>query len=132
MVDHAHFFDVRAYNVRAHNVRIFAPHAFDTLDVGTLSPDSQRRPNPSPACGRDGKSPVLDFSGLQVAALFVLFAFIAAIPVLLHPLPPISDFNHPRACIIAVGRIRPRPFHQVGGRSFPTMMDMICPCWCGS
>jgi hypothetical protein len=142
MVDHAHSFDVRAYNVRtrnihtynvrAHNVRTFAPHAFDTLDVGILSPDSQRRPNPSPACGRDGKSPVLDFSGLQVAALFVLFAFIAAIPVLLHPLPPISDYiNHLSRMhvIAAIGRDSDLArFYQVNWEVIPNlMMDMILP-----
>jgi hypothetical protein len=90
MVDHAHSLDVRAFDVRS-----FAPHAFDTLDVDTLKPDSPRRPKPSPAHDHDGKSPILDFSRGQIAALFVLFAFIAAIPVLLHPLPPISDYiNH--------------------------------------
>jgi hypothetical protein len=142
MVDHAHSFDVRAYNVRtrnvhtynvrAHNVRTFAPHAFDTLDVGILSPDSQRRPNPSPAYGHDGKSPVLDFSRLQVAALFVLFAFIAAIPVLLHPLPPISDYiNHLSRMhvIAAIGRDSDLArFYQVNWEVIPNlMMDMILP-----
>jgi hypothetical protein len=132
MVDHAHSFDVRAYNVRTHNVRTFAPHAFDTLDVGTLSPDSQRRANPSPACGHDGKSPVLDFSRLQVAALFVLFSFIAAIPVLLHPLPPISDYiNHLSRMhvIAAIGRDSDLArFYQVNWEVIPNlMMDMILP-----
>jgi hypothetical protein len=137
MVDHAHSFDVRAYNVRAHsvrtyNVRTFARHAFDTLDVSTLSPDSQRRPNPSPAYGHDGKSPILDFSRLQIAALFVLFAFIAAIPVLLHPLPPISDYiNHLSRMhvIAAIGRDSDLArFYQVNWEVIPNlMMDMILP-----
>jgi hypothetical protein len=137
MVDHAHSFDVRAYNVRAHNVRTcsfrtFGRYAFDTLDVGTLRPDSSRHPNPSPAYGRDEKSPILDFSRLQVAALFVLFAFIAAIPVLLHPLPPISDYiNHLSRMhvIAAIGRDSDLArFYQVNWEVIPNlMMDMMLP-----
>jgi hypothetical protein len=127
MVDHAHSFDVRAYNVRT-----FAPHAFDTLDVGPLRSGSPLRPKPSPAHGQHGKSLVLDFSGLQVAALFVLFAFIAAIPVLLHPLPPISDYiNHLSRMhvIAAIGRDSDLArFYQVNWEVIPNlMMDMILP-----
>jgi hypothetical protein len=141
MVDHAHSFDVRTYNVRAFNVRAFnvrtfnvrtfAPHAFDTL-VGTLRSVSRLRPKSSSARGQHGKSLVLDFSGLQVAALFVLFAFIAAIPVLLHPLPPISDYvNHLSRMhvIAAIGRDSDLArFYQVNWEVIPNlMMDMILP-----
>jgi hypothetical protein len=127
MVDHAHSLDVRAFDVRS-----FAPHAFDTLDVDTLKPDSPRRPKPSPAHDHDGKSPILDFSRGQIAALFVLFAFIAAIPVLLHPLPPISDYiNHLSRMhvIAAIGRDSDLArFYQVNWEVIPNlMMDMILP-----
>ena len=122
MVDHAHFFDVRT----------FTPHAFDTLDVDTLRPSSPRRPKPSLAHDRDGKSPLPDFSRGQIAALFVLFAFIAAIPVLLHPLPPISDYiNHLSRMhvIAAIGRDSDLArFYQVNWEVIPNlMMDMILP-----
>ncbi len=127
MVDHAHSLDVRAYNVRT-----FAPHAFDTLDVGTLRPGSPRHPKPSPAHDYDGKSPILDFSRGQIAALFVLFAFIAAVPVLLHPLPPISDYiNHLSRMhvIAAIGHDSDLArFYQVNWEVIPNlMMDMIVP-----
>jgi hypothetical protein len=132
MVDHAHSLDVRAYNVRAYNVRTFAPHAFDTLDVGTLRPGSPRQPKPSRAHDHDGKSPILDFSRGQIATLFVLFAFIAAVPVLLHPLPPISDYiNHLSRMhvIAAIGHDSDLArFYQVNWEVIPNlMMDMIVP-----
>ena len=127
MVDHAHSFDVRAYKVGT-----FAAHAFGILDVDTLRPESPRRPRPAPAYGHDGKSPILDFSRPQIAALFVLFAFIAAIPVLLHPLPPISDYiNHLSRMhvIAAIGRDSDLArFYQVNWEVIPNlMMDMILP-----
>jgi len=127
MVDHAHSLDVRAFDVRS-----FAPHAFDTFDVDTLRPDSPHRPKSSPAYDGGGKSPILDFSRRQIAALFVLFAFIAAIPVLLHPLPPISDYiNHLSRMhvIAAIGRDSDLArFYQVNWEVIPNlMMDMILP-----
>src|SRR5262249_25671472 len=121
MVDCAHSF----------NVRDFDAHAFDALDAGTVSPDSSlRRLKPAPA--RDSKSQIFDFSRGQIAALFVLFAFIAAIPVLLHPLPPISDYiNHlSRMHVIAsIGADSDLArFYQVNWEVIPNlMMDMILP-----
>src|SRR6266576_2470577 len=36
-----------------------------------------------------------DFSGLQTAVLFVVFALVASIPVITHPVPPLTDYvNH--------------------------------------
>jgi hypothetical protein len=132
MVDHAHSCDVRTVAI----------HAFHTLDVGTLRPDSPRRPplyspprageSREGAHNRGGKSQILDFSGGQIAALFVLFASVAAIPVLLHPLPPISDYiNHlSRMHVIAtIGRDSDLArFYQVNWEVIPNlMMDMILP-----
>jgi len=127
MVDHAHSFDVRAFNLRT-----FAAHAFDTLDIGKLRPDSPRRPKPAPPHDRRRKSQILDFSRGQIAALFVLFSFIAAIPVLLHPLPPLSDYvNHLSRMhvIAAIGRDSDLArFYQVNWEVIPNlMMDMIVP-----
>src|SRR5262249_3883969 len=118
MVDYAHSF----------NVRDFDAHAFD---VGTVTLDSSPR-RPAPKRDRDSKSQALDFSRRQIAALFVLFAFIAAVPVLLHPLPPISDYiNHlSRMHVIAeIGSDSDLArFYQVNWEVIPNlMMDMILP-----
>jgi hypothetical protein len=122
MVDYAHSFDVRT----------FGTDAFDTVDTGTLRADSaSRRPQLPTVCDRV-ESPILEFSGRQIAALFVLFAFIAVVPVLLHPLPPISDYiNHlSRMHVIAtIGRDSDLArFYQVNWEVIPNlMMDMILP-----
>src|SRR5216683_7009313 len=73
-------------------------HSFDTdtFDIGSLRLDSApTSAKPSRGLGGGGKSQIYDFSTGQIAALFVLFAAIAAIPILFHPLPPLSDYiNH--------------------------------------
>jgi hypothetical protein len=156
MVDHAHSCDVRTFDVRTFDVRTIAAHAFHTLGAGTLKPESSRCPRPYPppsptlpsACGgglgrgagegregaydHGGKSQSLDFSRGQIAALFVLFASIVAIPLLLHPLPPISDYiNHlSRMHVIAtIGSDSDLArFYQVNWAVIPNlMMDMILP-----
>ena len=102
MVDYAHSFGVRTFKVRTFNASTFDAAAFDgrtvgadpfdTADTGTLRPDSaSRRPQLPAICDRGSESQILDFSSGQIAGLFVVFAFISAVPVLLHPLPPISD-----------------------------------------
>jgi hypothetical protein len=73
-----------------------------------------------------------DLSFWQLAAFFVLFAAVAAIPILLHPLPPISDYiNHlSRMHVIAsLGRDSDLTrFYQVNWQIIPNlMMDMIVP-----
>jgi hypothetical protein len=123
MVDYAHSFDVRT----------FGADAFDTVDTGTLTADSaSRRPQLPSVCDERGASRILEFSGRQIAALFVVFAAIAAIPVLLHPLPPISDYvNHlSRMHVIAtIGRDSDLArFYQVNWEVIPNlMMDLILP-----
>jgi hypothetical protein len=120
MVDCAQFFDT---------------HGFDThgFDIGASRPDrashrSKLRPE------REGarKSQIVDFSGWQIAALFVLFASIVAIPVVLHPLPPLSDYiNHlSRMHVIATigGDPNLARFYRVDWEVIPNlMMDMILP-----
>src|SRR5262249_4813938 len=76
MVDYAHSFDVRT----------FGADAFGTVDAGTLRADAaSRRPQLPTVCDTRDKSHIFEFSRRQIAALFVVFAFIAVIPVLLHP-----------------------------------------------
>jgi hypothetical protein len=124
MVEYAHSLDVRILNA----------HTFEAFDIGTLRPESppHRTPKPAPSLDRNGQSHRLDFSGAQIAALFVVFAFIAAIPVLLHPLPPLSDYiNHlSRMHVIAAigGDSDLARFYQVDWQVIPNlMMDMILP-----
>ncbi len=122
MVEYANSFGILTPDVRA----------FDSLGAGPLRPES---PPPSqqslPASG--GRKPQKrDFSGWQIAAFFVLFAGIAATPVLLHPLPPISDYiNHlSRMHVIAsLGSDSDLTrFYQVNWQIIPNlMMDMILP-----
>ena len=78
----------------AHSLGIPAPdvHAIDALGSGPLRPESSphRQPwSPAPVGGGKWRNP--DLPGWQIAALFVLFVAIVAIPIVLHPLPPISD-----------------------------------------
>jgi hypothetical protein len=120
MVDYAHPFDVRT----------FGADASDTADTGTLRADSASQP--PTVCDQRDESRTLEFSGWQIAALFVVFACIAVIPVLLHPLPPISDYvNHlSRMHVIAtIGRDSDLArFYQVKWEVIPNlMMDMILP-----
>jgi hypothetical protein len=118
----------------AHSLGIRPPdaHAFDVLGAGSLRPESSpRQPKPVPAQG-GGRLQVPDFSGAQIAALFVLFVIIAAVPVMLHPLPPISDYiNHlSRMHVIAsLGSDSDLArFYQVNWQVIPNlMMDMILP-----
>jgi hypothetical protein len=119
MVEYAHSLDIGTPDV----------HAFDVLGAGPLRQESSPRPVPAPAGGGRPRS---DFAGVQIAALFVLFAAIVAIPVLLHPLPPISDYiNHlSRMHVIAsLGSDSDLTrFYQVNWQVIPNlMMDMILP-----
>jgi hypothetical protein len=123
MAEYAHSFDIRIFDARA----------FEISDIGTSRPKTPTCP-PKPAHARDldGKAQSLEFSGGQIAALFVLFAFIAAIPVLLHPLPPLSDYvNHLSRMhvIAALGADSDLTrFYQVDWQVIPNlMMDMILP-----
>jgi hypothetical protein len=133
MVDYAHSFDVGSVDIRSFDARPLGADAFDTVDARTLRADSAaRRPQLPSVCDRSGEAQILDFSGGQIAALFVVFAFIAAIPVLLHPLPPISDYiNHLSRMhvIAAIGRDSDLArFYQVNWEVIPNlMMDLILP-----
>jgi hypothetical protein len=116
----------------AHSLGISTPdvHAFDALGARPSQRGSSPRP-PATAAG-GGKPRSVDFSGVQIAALFVLFAAIVAIPVVLHPLPPISDYiNHlSRMHVIASlgSDSNLTRFYQVNWQVIPNlMMDMVLP-----
>jgi len=117
----------------AEYARSFDPHAFNAFDVGTLRLDSApHRPKLAIERGGGGTSQILDFSVGQIAALFVLFAGIAAIPILLHPLPPLSDYINHLSRMHVIAAIGGDPdlarFYQVDWEVIPNlMMDMILP-----
>lgn len=72
------------------------------------------------------------FSKTRIAALFAVLFGIAAIPILLNPLPPISDYvNHlARMHIIAAGSSDPllHRYYEVNWQVIPNlMMDMVVP-----
>ena len=68
----------------------------------------------------------------KIAALFAVLLAIAAVPILLNPLPPISDYiNHlARMHIIAAGNSDPflQRYYEINWQVIPNlMMDMIVP-----
>ena len=72
------------------------------------------------------------FPRRQIAALFVLFAGIAAIPILSHPLPPLSDYVNHLSRMHVIAAIGNDPdlarFYQVDWQVIPNlMMDMVLP-----
>jgi hypothetical protein len=74
----------------------------------------------------------VDFTNRQIAALFVVLAAITAIPILLFPLPPLSDYiNHlSRMHIIATIGSDPdlSRFYEINWQVLPNlMMDLIVP-----
>jgi hypothetical protein len=119
----------------AHSLGIVAPDVerFDALRPGPSREESSpRRQEPASTSPGSGTSRNADLPRWQVAALFVLFAAVAAIPVMLYPLPPISDYvNHlSRMHVIAsLGSDSDLTrFYEVNWQIIPNlMMDMIVP-----
>lgn len=77
-------------------------------------------------------APSSDFSGRQIAGLFIVLAAIAAIPILLSPWPPLADYiNHlSRMHVIAtIGRDSDLArFYEVEWQVIPNlMMDLLVP-----
>jgi hypothetical protein len=73
-----------------------------------------------------------DFSGGKIAILFAVLTAITAIPIILHPWPPLSDYiNHlARMHVIAVGDSDPdlARFYEIDWQLIPNlMMDLIVP-----
>jgi hypothetical protein len=88
----------------------------------------------APQLGAPGavKAHAGNFSGSRVAALFVVLTAITAIPIILHPWPPISDYiNHlARMHVIAAGNSDPdlARFYEIDWQLIPNlMMDLIVP-----
>src|SRR5262249_32066455 len=73
-----------------------------------------------------------EFTGIQVAVLFAALTLVASIPIITHPLPPLSDYvNHlARMHVIAsIGRDADLTrFYQIDWQIIPNlMMDLVVP-----
>jgi hypothetical protein len=91
----------------------------------------------SPASGdavaKDAVAPgASDFSRAQIAILFVTLMTIASIPILLNPLPPISDYINHLARMHVIASINSDPdlsrYYEIDWQVIPNlMMDLIVP-----
>src|ERR1700736_432689 len=73
-----------------------------------------------------------DFSGLDVAALFIAVMVAVAAPVVTHPLPPLSDYINHLATAHVVDAIGNDPdldrFYRIEWQPIPNlMMDLVVP-----
>src|SRR5262249_42495837 len=73
-----------------------------------------------------------DFSAPQTAVLFALFALVGSIPVITHPLPPLTDYvNHlARMHVIASigGDPHPSRLYEIDWSIIPNLvMDLVIP-----
>jgi hypothetical protein len=92
------------------------------------------RSNPSILAENGAVRPrrMAEFSGAQVAVLFAALALVAAIPIITHPLPPLSDYvNHlARMHVIAsIGKDADLSrFYEIDWQIVPNlMMDLVVP-----
>ena len=73
-----------------------------------------------------------DFSLRTIAALFVLLSAVAALPVLTHPLPPLSDYINHLARMHVIAALKSDPllanFYELHWAVIPNLvMDLIVP-----
>jgi hypothetical protein len=110
MVTFTHFMDVSA-----------------SLNVDVALPEAPVQ-KPSRSAGRL----VLDFSRWQIAVLFLVFAGLASIPILSHPLPPLADYINHLSRMHVIAAIDGDPdlarFYEVDWQVIPNlMMDLVLP-----
>jgi len=73
-----------------------------------------------------------DFSAPQIMVLFVIFGLIASIPVITHPLPPLTDYVNHLARMHVLATIDHDPdlsrFYEIDWQIIPNlMMDLVVP-----
>jgi hypothetical protein len=78
------------------------------------------------------RPPAGDFSGFDVAALFIAVMVAVAVPVVTHPLPPLSDYLNHLATAHVVDAIAGDPdldrFYRIEWQPIPNlMMDLLVP-----
>src|SRR5437764_5907710 len=74
----------------------------------------------------------IGFSGAQTAVLFVVFALVASIPIITHPLPPLTDYVNHLARMHVIATIGNDPdlsrFYEIDWQIIPNlMMDLVIP-----
>jgi hypothetical protein len=74
----------------------------------------------------------VEFSGGQVAVLFAALALVASIPIITHPLPPLSDYVNHLARMHVIASIGHDPdlsrFYEIDWQIIPNlMMDLVVP-----
>src|SRR5260370_40643425 len=96
----------------------------------TKSPEPRSSPDERPMRSFDVYTRPLrrstDFSGAQTAVPFVVFALVASIPVITHPVPPLTDYVNqlPRLHVIAAIGKDPdlSRFYEIGWHGLPHLM----------
>jgi hypothetical protein len=73
-----------------------------------------------------------EFSGAQIAVLFAALALVASIPIITHPLPPLSDYVNHLARMHVMASIGRDPdltrFYEIDWQIIPNlMMDLVVP-----
>src|ERR1700720_2457586 len=86
---------------------------------------SPRQVVPSPEADHD-YPPAGDLSGSSVAALFIAVTVAVSIPVITHPLPPLSDYINHLATAHVVDAIANDPdlerFYRIEWQAIPNLM----------
>lgn len=73
-----------------------------------------------------------DFTGLQIAAGFVVLALVAAIPIITHPLPPLTDYVNHLARMHVIATINHdgdlSRYYEIEWQIIPNLvMDVVVP-----
>src|SRR5262245_30428130 len=73
-----------------------------------------------------------DFSNRQIALLFIAMTVIAAIPIALHPLPPLADYVNHLSRMHVIASIGSDPdlarYYEIDWQIIPNlMMDLVVP-----
>ena len=76
--------------------------------------------------------PTSDFTGVQIAVLFVALTLLISIPVWTHPLPPLSDYVNHLARMHIIATVRSNAdlarFYEIDWQIIPNLaMDLIVP-----
>jgi len=91
-----------------------------------------RSPSPLLENGAVRPRSTAEFSGAQVAVLFAALALVASIPIITHPLPPLSDYVNHLARMHVIASIGRDPdltrFYEIDWQIIPNlMMDLVVP-----
>ena len=73
-----------------------------------------------------------EFSGAQIAVMFAALTLVASIPIITHPLPPLSDYVNHLARMHVIASISHDAdlsrFYQIDWQIIPNlMMDLVVP-----